>query len=164
MKSLFTSIFIIVLISSCAENQPVDVDINTPDLEFISGAFEYVNGINQYGVPADQWAGGSAFTFYYISDSESGKPQGRFIWTFRNDQTPIKAWWRFDAQNNSIAIFGEGGTAGHLSLSDFHAEVSQNWRTIYINESGHLVMDETNQDPIRWEFERISQAPNWTGE
>ena len=70
----------------------------------------------------------------------------------------------FDSKNNSIAIFGEGGTAGHLALSDFHVVVSQNRRTIFINETGHLVMNETNEDPIRWEFERVSKAPYWAGE
>ena len=79
MKLLFNSIFILLLLSACIEDQHADMDINTPDLEFLNAQFQYVNSVNMYGVAADQWADNSHFTFYYISDSETGKPQGRFI-------------------------------------------------------------------------------------
>jgi len=164
MNKLYTLIFCAFFLISCSDNLSEDHSPNSPDLDFINAKFSYVNGINQYGVPADSWAKDSEIAFYYISDSESGKPQGRVIWNFPNDEKSKKAWWRFDPKKNVIAIFGEGGTAGFLALTDLHIEVKRNWRTLYINEQGHLIMDETTQDPIQWELYRLTDSPKWKGE
>lgn len=164
MFSRFALFFVTAILASCAENSSIDTQINSPDLEFINAEFQYIKGINQYGNQPNTWVANSKLTFYYISDSETGKPQGRLIWKYQQGKKPLKAWWRFDPSTNAISIFGNGGTAGHLSLSDYHVEVKQNWRTIHIDEEGHLIMDETNQDPVIWTFERLATAEDWAGQ
>jgi len=163
MKKVFNLLVVLALVWSCTEPMVEEVQPNTPDLEYVNATFEYVTSTNQYGVPADKWAAKSRITFFYISDSESGKPQGRIMWKFHG-QPPMKAWWRLDIENNAIAIFGERGTQGLLKISDHHEMIKQSWRTVYINETGNLVIEETPSDEYRWEFERVAKAIEWQGE
>lgn len=163
MKNSIVLILVLTIICGCSDPLQ-EINESTLDLAFINAEFSYVLGVDQYGVPTDHWAEGSKMTFFYLSDSESGKPQGRFVWTFEGDERPIKAWWRFDQSKDAISIFGRGGTQGHLFLTDLHREIKNNWRTIHINEEGHLIFNAINQDPIKWEFARIAAAPDWNGE
>jgi hypothetical protein len=163
MKKVFSLIVVLVMAWSCTEPIVEEVQPDTPDLEYVNASFEYVSGINQYGVPADKWAGKSEITFFYVSDSESGNPQGRIMWKFKGEK-PMMAWWRLDMANSAIAIFGERGTQGLLKVSDHHEIIKQSWRPVYINENGHLVIEETPSDDYRWEFRRVADATDWQGE
>jgi len=164
MKSLFAAFLSALLLCACTDHLEEDIMPNSPDASFLNASFSYVSSTNQYGVSAASWAGKSQITFYYISDSEEGDPQGRIIWNYGESKTALKAWWRLDKSDGKMAIFGESGTAGFLSLLNYHPTIKENWRAVHINENGNLIIEPSKDENIRWELERVNDVLPWSGE
>lgn len=161
MKKLLTYIALISLAMSCTPHDPVDINPSIVNSDFVNGHFSFVNGYNQFGVPANPWAGKSKISFYYINHSESGNPQGKVVWSFGEMKDEVKAWWRFDEAKQMLAIFGERGTESFLSIPDDHFVMNNRWYPVQLTEEGFINFRECMSDCIQWQFERQADAGEW---
>lgn len=162
MKKLFTSIVMMIACIACSVENSIDNQSSLVDAHFINGHFSYIDSFNQFGVPVTVNSQAPTLTFLLVNLSETGKPQGRVIWDFGASKSKLNAWWRFDEAKQQIALFGQRGTAGFLSLGDQHFALANKWWPIELTEEGHMSFRQCEEDCIQWEFDRQSDAGTWT--